>query len=64
MGSREVVMGVSYGDYRQVADIMLPHRIINYVNGNAIAESLYDSVIVNAELDTNTFKIDHQAMAK
>ncbi len=48
MGSREVIMGVVYGDYRRVVDIMLPHRIINYVNGAAIAESLYDSVIVNA----------------
>ena len=63
-GSREVVMGVVYGDYRRVADIMLPHRIINYVNGAAIAESLYDSVIVNAELNSNIFKIDHQAIAK
>ena len=63
-GSREVIMGVGYGDYREVAGVMLPHRIINYVNGNAIAESRYDTVVVDAELDQNSFTIDPQAIAK
>jgi hypothetical protein len=64
MGPQEVIMGVGYRDYRAVAGVMLPHRIINYVNGNAIAESRYDTVKVNAELDQNTFNIDHQAIVK
>jgi len=64
MGAREVIMGVGYGDYRAVAGVMLPHRIINYVNGNAIAESRYDTVKVNVEMDQNTFNINHQAIVK
>ena len=63
-GSREVIMGVGYGDYREVAGVMLPHRIINFVNGNAIAESRYDTVAVNAELAQNSFAIAPQAVVK
>ena len=63
-GGREVVMAVGYGDYREVAGVMLPYRIINYVNGIAIAESRYDTVIVNAELEKNYFSLDSQADAK
>ena len=64
MGPQEVIMGVGYRDYREVAGVMLPHRIINYVNGNAIAESRYDTVDVNAELDQNSFNIDHQVIVR
>jgi hypothetical protein len=65
MGSQEVVMGVGYSDYRQVSGVMLPHRIINYVNGNVIAESRYDTVAVNTELDNDFFSIGgQQAIAK
>ena len=64
MGSREVIMGVGYSDYREVAGVMMPHRIVNYVNGNAIAESRYDTVTVNPELDRNSFNIDHQTIIK
>jgi len=64
MGSQEVIMGVGYKDYRMVAGVMLPHRIINYVNGNAIAESRYDTVKVNGELGQNIFNLDQQAIGK
>ena len=64
MGPRAVIMGVGYSDYRQVAGVMLPHRIVNYVNGNAIAESLYDTVAVNTALDKNAFTMDQQAISK
>jgi hypothetical protein len=57
-------MGVGYKDYRMVAGVMLPHRIINYVNGNAIAESRYDTVKVNGELGQNIFNLDQQAIGK
>ena len=60
VGAQEVVMGVGYGDYREVAGVMLPHRIINYVNGNAIAESRYETVSVNAALDKDFFNINYQ----
>ena len=63
-GGREVAMGVGYGDYRKVSGVMLPYRIINYVNGKAIAESRYDTVAVNAELDQNYFSLDSQAVVK
>jgi hypothetical protein len=63
-GGREVAMGVGYGDYREVGGVMLPYRIINYVNGKAIAESRYDTVAVNAELDANYFSLDSQALVK
>ncbi|MFC1837311.1 hypothetical protein ACFLYW_01355, partial [Thermodesulfobacteriota bacterium] len=52
MGKNEVVMGVGYRDYKKVNDVMLPSRIINYVNGKAIAESRYDAVQLNVELDS------------
>jgi hypothetical protein len=64
MKSQEITMGVSYSDYRAVTGVMLPHRIINYVNGNAIAESRYDTVEVNVVLDQNIFNISHQALVK
>ena len=64
MGPQEVVMGIVYEDYQSVAGVMLLQRIINFVNGNAIAESRYDTVRVNAELDQNTFNIDQQATVK
>jgi len=57
MGKNEVQMGVGYGDYRKVDGVMLPYRIINYVNGVAIAESRYDTVLVNSRLDPGTFDI-------
>ena len=63
-GGREVVMAVGYGDYREVAGVMLPYRIINYVNGIAIAESRYDTVTVNAEPEKNYFSLDSQADVK
>jgi len=56
-GSGKVVMGVGYGDYREVAGVMLPHQIINFVNGMAIAESRFDTVQVNTELDAKAFDI-------
>lgn len=61
---KEVIMGVGYRDYRMVSGIMLPHRIINYVNGNAIAESRYDTVKVNEELGQNSFTIEQEAIIK
>lgn len=54
-GGQEVIMGVGYGDYREVSGLMLPHQIINFVNDNPIAESRYDTVAVNVELDKDTF---------
>ena len=60
VGSREVIMGVGYRDYKQVSGVMLPHRIINYVNGIAIAESRYDTVTVNTELNGDFFTIGGQ----
>lgn len=55
IGDRQVIMAVGYSDYRQVSGVMLPYRIINYVNGHAIAESRFDKVAVNPELGPNTF---------
>jgi hypothetical protein len=63
-GPREVVMGVGYEDYREVSGVMLPHRIINFVNGTAIAESRYVTVAVNAELDQNSFAVEPLAVVK
>ena len=63
-GPREIVMGVGYSDYRAVAGVMLPHRIVNYVNGTAIAESRYDTVVVNADLDPHSFDIDPRPTGK
>ena len=40
-GPREVLMGVGYDDYREVAGVMLVHRMINFVN---------DSVSINPVL--------------
>ena len=57
MGKNEVQMGVGYGDYRKVDGVMLPYRIINFVNGVAIAESRYDTVQVNSRLAPETFDI-------
>jgi len=57
MGKNEVEMGVGYGDYRKVDGVMLPFRIINYVNGVAIAESRYDTVLVNSPLAQEAFDI-------
>ena len=58
MGDRQVIMAVGYSDYHEVSGVMLPHRIVNYVDGNAIAESRYDTVAVNPELDQNTFTLE------
>lgn len=58
--NREVIMGVGYRDYRRVNGVMLPHRIINYVNNNVVAESSYDSVAVNRVLDSDVFTVDRQ----
>ncbi|MFC1844313.1 hypothetical protein ACFLZ5_05930 [Thermodesulfobacteriota bacterium] len=63
-GSREVMMGVDYGDYREVAGVMVPHRIINFVNGIAIAESRFDTVQVNVDLDPGAFYIDPQSIVQ
>ena len=64
MGKNKVVMGIGYYDYRKVDGVMLPHRIINYVNGMAIAESRYDSVQVNAQIDPKSFYMDEQTIAR
>ena len=61
-GSQEVIMGVGYEDYREVAGVMLPYRIINYVNGNVIAESFYDRVAVNAELERDVFTVNNRGI--
>ena len=63
-GPREVVMGVGYEDYREVSGVMLPHRIINFVNGAAIAESRYVTVAVNPELEQNSFAVEPQTVVK
>jgi len=63
-GGRQVIMAVGYGDYREVAGVMLPYRIVNYVNGNDIAESRFDFVGVNRELDENYFAIEDQEVGK
>ena len=55
MGSHGVVMGVGYSDYRKVNGVMLPFRLVNYVNGRPIAESNYGSVEVNVSLNPDTF---------
>jgi hypothetical protein len=55
MGNHEVVMGAGYSDYRTINGVMLPFRIVNYVNGTPIAESRYDSVKVNVSLKPDTF---------
>jgi hypothetical protein len=52
---------VGYSDYGGAAGVMLPHRIINYVNGVAIAESRFDSVVVNRDLDQNVFNVNQEA---
>jgi hypothetical protein len=39
---------------------MLPHRIINYVNNNVVAESSYDSVAVNRVLAPYLFTVARQ----
>ena len=57
-GSRKIIMAVGLGDYRDVGGVKLPYRIVNYVNGIAIAESRYDSVTVNADLAPDAFKFD------
>jgi hypothetical protein len=31
-GPREILMGVGHDDYREVAGVMLAHRMINFVN--------------------------------
>ena len=42
---------------------MLPHRLINFVNDQGIAESRFDSVTVNA-VDQNSFAVEPQAAGK
>lgn len=64
LGSSEVVMGVVYQDYRSVGGVMLPHRITNYVNGLAIAESRYESVQVNVPLAPEFFSSAPQPAGK
>jgi hypothetical protein len=60
VGNQEVIMGVGYRDYRKVNGVMLPHRIINYVNNNVVAESSYDSVAVNRVLAPYLFTVARQ----
>ena len=55
MGNHEVEMGVVYSDYRKINGLMLPFRIVNYVNGTPIAESRYDTVQINTVLPPETF---------
>ena len=62
-GPRVVLMGVGYDDYRGVAGVMLPHRLINFVNDQGIAESRFYSVTVNA-VDQNSFAVEPQAAGK
>jgi hypothetical protein len=64
IGENEVVMSVGYRDYKKVNDVMLPFRIINYVNGKAIAESRYDSVQLNVELDSKSFDMGRHTTGK
>lgn len=64
VGKHEVIMGVAYRNYKKVGGVMLPHRIINYVNGKTVAESSYDSVLVNAELDPKSFLVGHHAISQ
>lgn len=47
---------VDYGDYRLVAGVMLPQRIVNYAGGMAIAESRFARVEVNLPVDERTFR--------
>lgn len=58
VGNQEVFMGVGYRDYRKVNGVMLPHRIINYVNKNAVAESRYETLAVNRKLDRDFFTVN------
>jgi len=48
-------MGVGYSDYRKINGVMLPFRIVNYLNGTPIAESCYDTVQINTILPPETF---------
>ncbi|MGW8286776.1 MAG: hypothetical protein ACWGOD_00945 [Desulfobulbales bacterium] len=48
-------MGVGYSDYRKINGVMLPFRIVNYLNGTPIAESRYDTVQINTILPPETF---------
>ena len=57
MGGNAVLMGVGYDEYRRVGGVMLPHRVINFVNGVAIAESRYDSVQVNVQMAPDFFSV-------
>lgn len=59
MGTSEVIMGVGYRDYKEVNGVMLPSRIINYVNGKVIAKSRYHNLLLNISLDSKSFDMDN-----
>lgn len=48
-------LAVAYRDYRKIAGIPLPHRLVNYAGGMKIAEADFNRVEVNVSLPSDLF---------
>lgn len=55
VGGATTRLEVDYGDYRPVAGVMLPHRIVNYAGGMEIARTVFGQVEVNKKLNSEIF---------
>ncbi len=52
----DVVLRTDYGDFRPVAGVILPHRLVAYRNGKRLHETVIDRMQPNPKLPKSTFR--------
>ncbi len=55
-GDAEVIMRTDYSDYRPVAGVMLPHKLVLFQNGKKTQETIIDGMEPNPKLPEEIFK--------
>ena len=56
IAGQTVRMGVAYEDYRDVKGVQLPFRLLNFVNGQLVGRTDYQSVQINPPLPERVFE--------
>ena len=60
VGNQKVVMAVLYEEYRTIKGVQLPHRILNFINGNPVGRTDFTSVQINPSIPEKIFSAPGQ----
>jgi len=55
VGEQKVVMAVLYEEYRTIKGVQLPHRVLNFINGNPVGRTDFTSVQINPSIPEKIF---------